>query len=230
MASVLERRGFLVGMSVVSAAALVPLSGCANGLGGFSFVEAVRRLLTLSSLSALDRLTGPGGFYDEQVARLDLPDVFGSRGGVLANILTGVVFRDRLQRTLANFAVDGAHRAAPVVADTIRVVGIANAVALIRGGPTAATSFLRQEMAGRLIDVMFPAIGDAMRVANDPVLGQALSAATGVDIPQVARNLASQADTIIWNEMGREESAIRADPRQTNDPILIAALTGAEAF
>ena len=67
MASGLERRGFLVGMSVVSAAALGPLSGCANGLGGFSFVEAVRRLLTLSSLSALDRLTGPGGFYDEQV-------------------------------------------------------------------------------------------------------------------------------------------------------------------
>jgi len=225
--SMVSKRCFIVGLGATSALAV---SGCAGGLGQFSFVEAVRRLLTLSSIAALDRLTGPGGFYDDQIARLNLPDVFGSRGGVLANILTGVVFRDRLQRTLANFAVDGARRAAPVVADTIRTVGFANAVALIRGGPTAATAFLRQEMAGRLIDVMFPAIGDAMRVANDPVLGQALSAMAGVDVAGVARGVALQADSIIWNEMGREESAIRADPRRTNDPMLIAALTGANAL
>jgi len=225
--ALIARRGVLAGMG---AASTLAIAGCAGGYGGFSFVEAVRRLLTLSSIAALDRLTAPGGFYDGQIARLNLPDVFGSRGGVLANILTGVVFRDRLQRSLARFAEDGARRAAPVVADAIRTVGFANAVALIRGGPTAATGFLRQEMAGRLIDVMFPAIGDAMRVANDPVLGQALSAVTGVDLGAVARDVAVQADTVIWNEMGREEQAIRADPRRTNDPLLIAALTGARAF
>jgi hypothetical protein len=221
MTSLIERRGFLLGAGAVS---VLGVSGCAGGLGQFSFVEAVRRLLTLSSYAAIDRLSAPGGFYDNQIARLGLPEVFGRRGGVLSNILTGVVFRDRLQRTLNRFAEDGARRAAPVVADTIRVVGIANAVALIRGGPTAATAFLRQEMAGRLVDVMFPAIGDAMRVANDPVLGQALAAISGVDIPAVARDLAIQADNAIWGEIGREEAAIRADPRRTNDPVLIAAL------
>lgn len=227
MTSLIERRGFLAGASATS---VLALSGCAGGLGQFSFVEAVRRLLTLSSYAAIDRLSAPGGFYDNQVARLGLPEVFGRRGGVLANIFTGVVFRDRLQRTLNRFAEDGARRAAPVVADTIRVVGIANAVALIRGGPTAATGFLRQEMAGRLVDVMFPAIGDAMRVANDPVLGQALAALSGVDVPAIARDLSVQADNVIWSEMGREESAIRADPRRTNDPVLIAALTGSNAL
>jgi hypothetical protein len=210
---------------------VLPLAGCANGFGGgFSFVDAVRRLLELSSFAAFDRLMAPGGFYDNQVARLNLPEVFGSRGGVMANILTGVLFRDRLQRSLNRFAEDGARRAAPLVADTIRTIGFANAVALIRGGPTAATGFLRQEMGGRLIDAMFPAIGDAMRVANDPVVGQALAALAGVDVPAIARDLAVQADNVIWMEMGREESAIRADPRRTNDPLLIAALTGANAL
>lgn len=225
-----SRRRFLVGAGAAGAASLVSLSGCASGFGGFSFVDAVRRLLELSSYTALDRLMAPGGFYENQVARLNLPDVFGSRGGVLANILTGVVFRDRLQRSLNRFAEDGARRAAPVVADTIRTVGIGNAVALIRGGPTAATGFLREAMAGRLIDVMFPAIGDAMRVANDPVVGQALGALAGVDIPALARDLSVQADNAIWGEIGREESAIRSDPRRTNDPLLIAALTGARAL
>lgn len=216
----IERRGFLAG---ASAASLLALSGCQSGFGAFSFVEAVRRLLTLSSYAALDRLMAPGGFYDNQVARLPLPDLFGSRGGILANILTGVVFRDRLQRTLNRFAEDGARNAAPVVADTVRTIGIANAVALIRGGPTEATGFLRQAMAGRLVDVMFPAIGDAMRVANDPVLGQALGALSGIDVPGIARDLSVQADNAIWGEIGREESAIRADPRRTNDPLIMAA-------
>lgn len=226
----IERRGFVLGMSALGLTAALPLGGCASGFGGFSFVDAVRRLLTLSSTAALDRLIAPGGFYDSQIARLALPDAFGSRGGVLANILTGVVFRDRLQRALNDVARDGARRAAPVVADTIRTVGFANAVALIRGGPTAATSFLRQEMAGRLIDVMFPAIGDAMRVAGDPVVGQAIATLSGVDIGGIARDLSVQADNAIWGEMGAEESAIRADPRRTNDPLLIAALTGANAL
>ena len=62
------------------------------------------------------------------------------------------------------------------------------------------------------------------------MLGQALSAMAGVDVAGVARGVALQADSIIWNEMGREESAIRADPRRTNDPMLIAALTGANAL
>ena len=221
MTGIYHRRGFLIGSGATS---VLALSGCAGGLGQFSFVDAVRRLLTLSSYAALDRLMAPGGFYGNQVARLDLPQVFGNRGGVLANILTGVVFRDRLQRQLNRFAEDGARNAAPVVADTIRTVGIANAVALIRSGPTAATGFLRQEMAGRLIDVMFPAIGDAMRLANDPLVGQAIAALSGVDIPAIARDLSVQADTAIWNEIGREESAIRADPRRTNDAMLIAAL------
>ena len=220
----LGRRRFIVGLGAAGAASAIALSGCASGFGQFSFVEAVRRLLTLSSYAAIDRLSAPGGFYDSQVARLALPEALGRRGNVLSNILTGVVFRDRLQRSLNRVAEDGARRAAPAVADTIRVVGIANAVALVRGGPTAATSFLRQEMAGRLVDVMFPAIGDAMRVANDPILGQALAALSGVDVPAIARDLSVQADNAIWGEMGREEAAIRANPRRTNDPVLIAAL------
>lgn len=218
-----SRRAVLGGLAGAAALpVLLALPGCAT-TERFSFVEAVRRLLMLSSMSAFDRLMAPGGFYDNQLARLDLPAVLGSRGGVMQNILAGPLFRDRLQRRLNRFAEDASYRAAPVVADTIRTVGFANAVALIRGGPTAATAYLRQEMAGRLVDVMFPAIGEAMRVADDPLTGQLLSAAIGVDVPALARDIAVRADQAIWGEIGREEAAIRADPRRTNDPVLMAA-------
>lgn len=215
----MNRRTILAG-GVATAALALP--GCSS-LGGFSLVEAVRRLLERSTRLAFARLMAPGGFWDNQLARLDLPDVFGSRGGVLQSILTSGPIKTKLQRELNHVAEDGARRAAPLVADAVRTIGIANAKALLRGGPVAATGFLRQNMGGSLIEAMVPALADGMRLARDPVVGQALAALTGVDVAGAARSLAVNADDAIWGAIGREETAIRANPESTNDPVLIAA-------
>ena len=95
---------------------------------------------------------------------------------------------------------------------------------LIRGGPTAATSYLRKSMGLALVDAMIPALGDAMRVANDPLLSQAITALAGIDTVEVARSVATSADNAIWSQIGTKESAIRANPAATRDPVLIAML------
>jgi len=218
--SSIARRNFLAGAAATS---LLALPGCAS-MGGFSMIEAVRRLLTLSTQGALARLMASGGFWDNSLARLDLPDVFGSRGGVLQGILSSALFKDRLQHQLNIVAEDGARRAAPIVAETVRTIGIANAVALIRGGPTAATGFLRDAMAGSLIPAMLPALGDGLRIARDPIVGQAIAALSGVDVNGVVGSLSEKADAAIWGEIGREEASIRANPERTNDPVLIGVL------
>ena len=216
----IARRTFIAGAAATS---IMALPGCAS-LGQLSLVDAIRRLLDRSTRGALARLVAPGGFYDNELARLDLPDVFGSRGNVLQSILTSAVFKGRLTKGLNSVAEDGARRAAPIIADTVRTIGIDNALALIKGGPTAATGFLRNAMGGRLIEAMVPALGDGLRVANDPIVGQAIAALTGVDVTGVARSLSGKVDNAIWGEIGREESAIRANPESTNDAVLIAAL------
>lgn len=216
----IARRHFLAGAAAVG---VLALPGCAS-MGGYSFTDAIRRLLMLSADNAFDRLTAPGGFWDSQVARIALPELYGRRGGVMQGILTSEAFRSQLHRRLNIFAEEGARRAAPVVAETVRTIGIANAVALIRGGPTAATSFLRDNMAGSLVNVMIPALGDAMRVARDPLVGQALSLLAGVDIGDAAQSLAMGADNAIWYQIGAEEADIRANPQKTNDPVLMGVL------
>ena len=212
------RRQFLTGLG--AGAALLVLGGCAT-TGGFSLVEAIRRLLALSTQNAFARLARDGGFYDNALTRLDLPDVLGTRGGVLQQILVSAVFKQRLQRAFNHFAEDAAYRAAPVVADAVRVIGVDNAVALVRGQPTGATDFLRDAMGGRLVETMVPALGDAMRVSKEPLVGQVLSALAGVDVGDVAQAFAGQVDNVIWAEIGREEAAIRANPQATGDPLLI---------
>lgn len=221
------RRRFIAGLG--ASGALLALPGC-QSFGGFSLVDAVRRLLFLSSERAFARMLAPGGFWNEQVATLGLDNLLGARGDILSRILTSSLFRDRLQDAFADIAFEGAERAAPIVTDAVRVIGISNAVALINGGPTAATDFLRHDLGTTLIEAMVPELGQAMRIAQEPLVGELLAGLTGVNVTSVAQNVSRNIDDAIWREMGFEESAIRRNPRSTNDPVLIGVLSGAGAF
>ena len=212
-----SRRAFMAGAGSIG---LVTLSGCAS-LPGFGFTDAIRRLLLLSSERAFARLTADGGFWDQQVGMIGLENVMGTRGNILASILTSTLFKSRLEDAFADLAIEGAERAAPIVADAVRVIGIQAAEQLVRGGPTAATSFLRGEMGNSLVEAMVPELGDAIRLASDPVIGRAIAQLSGVDVGGVASRFSGQINDAIWNEMGIEEAAIRRDPQATNDPLII---------
>lgn len=213
------RRALLAG--AVSAGAVLLLPACASTGPAFSMEEAVRRLLLAASENAFARLTEPGGFWDEQVARIGLDRFLGTRGNTLSRILTSQLFKDRLEERFATFAIDASFRAAPVVTDAVEVIGFANALELVRGGPSAASDFLRLELGSALIDAMVPELGEAIRLANDPLIGEALGALTGVRVGEVAGRIGREVDDAIWGEIAREEAAIRADPRSTRDPVLI---------
>lgn len=218
-----SRRRFMAGAGATGA--LLVLPGC-ESLGGFSLVDAVRRLLFLSSERAFARMLGPDGYWDEAVETIGLQDLIGSRGGVVASILTSTLFKSRLEDAFADIALDGAERAAPIVTDAVRVIGIENAIALINGGPRAATGFLQDNLGTTLVEAMIPELGQAMRIASEPLVGELLAGLTGVNITGVAQNVSSRIDNAIWNEIGFEESQIRANPGATGDPLLIGVLGG----
>ena len=223
-----SRRAFMAGAGALGG--LLVLPGCTSGLGGFSFTDAIRRMLLLSSERAFARLTSDGGYWDDAVANIGLSSLLGTRGNVLSNILTSALFKSRLEDAFVEIAEEGAYRAAPIVADTVRTIGFANAVALVRGGPTAATEFLRGNMGETLISAMVPEIGQAMRLAQDPLVGQLISGLVGIDLAGVSRNFSANIDNAIWREMGIEEAAIRANPRETRDPLLIGVFGAAGAL
>ena len=212
------RRSLLAGAA--GAGAFILLPGCAT-TGGFNLTEAVRRLLLLASENAFARLTAPGGFWDEQVARIGLNQLLGTRGDVLSRILTSSLVKDRLEERFASFAIDASFRAAPIVTEAVQVIGFENAIDLVRGGPSAASTYLRGEVGTALLDAMVPELGKALQLAEDPLVGQALGALTGVNITDVASRIGREVDDAVWGEIGREEAAIRANPESTRDPLLI---------
>ncbi|NVE94273.1 DUF4197 domain-containing protein [Altererythrobacter lutimaris] len=215
--------GLLAGTTVLA------LPAC-QSLPGFSLTEAIRRLLTVSSENAFARLTAADGFWDDQVAKVGLSSLLGTRGDVLSDILTSALFKDRLNEAFADIAIEGSYRAAPLVADAVRVIGIENAEALVRGGPRAATAFLQGEMGGQLIEAMVPELGRAIEVASDPLVAQLINGLTGTDVGVIAQRLAGNVNDAIWTEIGFEEEAIRRDPRSTNDPLLIGVFGAGAAL
>jgi Protein of unknown function (DUF4197) len=204
------------------AGATLALPGCAS-LPGFSLTDAIRRILTLSSQNAFALLLQPNGFYDSNVARIALPDRFGgsSGGGILSAVLQSRSFRDKLQRQLNRAAEKGAERAAPLVADAVRNISIEDAAALIRGGPQAATGFLRGKMGLALVDAMLPGISDGLRLFDDATISKAVQSVTGFDVGSLASDINRKAENAIWSAIGAEEESIRANPQKTNDPLLI---------
>ncbi|MEQ1509581.1 MAG: DUF4197 domain-containing protein [Sphingopyxis sp.] len=210
---------------------LLALSGCASMGGGFSLVDAIRRLLTLSSQRAFATLLQPNGFYDSSIARIALPGQFASGGSILSQLLGSAPVRERLTRSLNNVAERGAERAAPIITDAITSISIADAASIVRGvgGSNAATALLEQQLGSGLISAMFPVVGDALRLASNDIVGQALRAVSGYDIAGLARDVTDGANRGIWRAIGAEESAIRANPGATNDPLLMGVFGLARA-
>ena len=221
-----SRRFLVLGTALL--APLLVLPGCATTGSGGDLTEGLRRLLGISSQRALARLVTDNGYFNDPVARIALPAGLNDRStAVLGALLRSAPVQRELAIVVNRAAGDAADRAAPLIYDSIRSLTFSDAVAIVRGGPTAATSYLERAIGDRIIDAMFPEVGDALRqFGSGSILGPVLGAATGIDIPAIQRAVTDQASQGLWRAIGREEAAIRAEPARAGDPLVEKILSG----
>jgi hypothetical protein len=212
MDQLLSRRTLLVAGCTLP---LLALPGCAS-IPGLGMVDAIRRLLTLSSQRAFAGLLQENGFFQDELARVPVPEA-----GALAALVRVPFVQTQLLRLMNRAAADAAEVAAPIVYDQVRSMSFGDAVALVRGGPTAATDFLERAMGNAIVDAMFPRVGTALRAFDNGILNQVVRNATGIDFQRLQRHVAESASRGIYRAIGREEAAIRANPRATGDPLII---------
>jgi hypothetical protein len=192
--------------------------------------EAVRQLMVLASQNALASLGQPNGFLTSNVARFGLPVLFASKVATSTGPLAQAAFRQQLIQRLNLHAEAGARGATPTVAQAARKLPIVNAAGILRGhGPTAATSAMRLEMGSGLVNALRIPIEQALIVAQDPIIAEAIAARPGVTLGDVAHAIAISADNGIWYEIGSAEAKIRANPAATGNAALAAALAATPA-
>ena len=212
----LSRRSLLVAGCTLP---LLALPGCAS-IPGFGMVDALRRLLTVSSQRAFANLLTDNGFFSDELARVPLPPQLAGAGGIASALLRSPAVQNQLLGVMNRAASNAAEAAAPVVYDSIRHMTIGDAMALVRGGPTAATGFLQRAMGTAIVDAMFPGVGNALRLFDNGIVNQVVQAATGISFAGLQRHVSETAANGIYRAIGREEAAIRANPRSANDPVI----------
>jgi hypothetical protein len=102
-------------------------------------------------------------------------------------------------------------------------MSITDAIRIVRGGSSAATDYLAAQMGDRIFDAMFPNVGSALRRLDNGVVNRVLQHATGINFPGLQADVARKGTAGIYRAIAREEAAIRANPRETGDPIIIGA-------
>jgi hypothetical protein len=200
--------------SILAAGLALPLAalpGCST-VGAYGYEDAVRRLLTIASQRAFARLRQEGGFQADGPTRIALPAEIGE--AVQATLSPQVNYAARL----------AAERAAPIVRDAIQSMAITDPAALFRGGATAATDLLKQEMGESLFSLIAPEVGNALRLGDGEIVDQALAAGAGLNFEGLRLDIARKASDGIYRAIAREEAAIRADPTSVGDLILRSAL------
>jgi hypothetical protein len=219
MDQLLTRRSLLAGALTLP---LLGLPACTT-VGDFVGPElevAIRNLLTTSSQRAFSRLLADEGFFADELARVDLPEELGRSGAIAAALLRTNAVQQQLLRLMNSAAADAAQAAAPVIYDRIRTMSITDALALARGGPTAATDYLQRQLDTAIVDAMFPGVGRALRVLDSGLVDRVAQAATGLSFAGLQRHVAEEAAEGIYAAIGREEARIRADPSSVDDPTL----------
>jgi hypothetical protein len=213
----MTRRSLLAGGLCILA---LPACTTVGDVAGPGLGEAIRRLLTSSSQRAFGRLLTQEGFFADDLARVDLPGELARGSGVAAALLRTSAVQQQLLRVMNRAAGEAAEAAAPVVYDHISRMSISDALALRRGGPTAATDYLQRSLGTAIVDAMFPRLGPALRLLDSGIVNQLAQSATGMTFARLQRHVAEEAAEGIYKAIGREEAAIRANPNSVDDPII----------
>ncbi len=215
----IDRRKFL---AAGVAATMLALPGCAS-LPAFSLTDAIKRLLTLSSQNAFAQLLQPNGFFESQVARISVPERLG--GTRVTNIATAVLrskpIQKRLLKQVNRAAETGADLAAPIIADSIRNMSIADAAAIIKGGDRAATTLLQNQMGTSLPTRILPGVSKGLNLFDNEIINLVLAQVSDINFADISEDVTAKVSDAIYRSIGAEEAKIRANPQATNDPVLI---------
>lgn len=216
----LGRRGF---MAATGGVGLLVLSGC-TGVKTAVYSAVIRRMMVRSADKAIANMTAPGGFWEQTLASSDIGSFMGPYQPALKAYLMTPTVEKSVQQGLEKVARGAAKEVAPVMGRFVAEVGIKNAQAIAEGGPTAAAEYLRQNSNGALAKAMNSQIVQALAQSDQPILPLLREQLATIDTTQITNAISQRLEDVMWDEVGKAEAEIRANPELTRDAELIDLL------
>lgn len=214
------RRQFLIGAAATTL--VLPFGNMAQAQGlGFG------RLLGGASDNALNKLSQPNAFYDDEDIRVGLPFV-GGRGGLFGSLLNGASrlgLLDGIVRTVNDAAGVAAGEAKPIFRNAINDISF-NDVPGIARESDGGTQYLRRsandDLHAKLSPLIDTALGDlgAYNQLDNLSERHSFVRRAGLTREGMNRTVTDQGLDGIFSYMGSEEQALRANPIGTIGDVL----------
>ncbi|MCH8542271.1 MAG: DUF4197 domain-containing protein [Alcanivorax sp.] len=141
-------------MAALAALSLLVTAGCANlnefldgsGLGGEQpqLVAGIKQTLELSSTRAADTLSAPGGYANDPLLRITMPEQAQAVTSTLRQFGMGR-YVDRVEALMNQGAEQAASEARDMFVSAVRNMTVTDALDIVRGDDTAATRYFRNQ-------------------------------------------------------------------------------------
>ena len=205
-------RTLFVAASLALAAFGAPASAQVSG-------NSLKEMLGKASDNALDQLAKPGAFSADDAIRIALPGAGGKGMGDLMNMASKAGLTGDINGALNRAAETAAGQAKPIFRAAIDRVNFKDAVAILRGGDTGATDYLKKTTGGEIKAKLLPLVRSALDQSG--VMKQASQLkAFGMDGSKLTDYVTGKTSDGIFTYVGREETKARQDPLGTGGALL----------
>ena len=197
-----------------------------GGLSNDDIVAGLKEALTVGAQNSSSKLSAVNGFFADAAIKVLLPPEAKNAESALRSIGLGNMVDDAVL-SMNRAAEEASKSATPIFVNAIKSMSIQDAVGILRGNDSAATSYLKVKTTPDLVSAFRPVIDDALQKTNATKYWKDV-VDTYNNFPTTFHKINSdltgyvtdKALTGMFHEVSLEEQKIRKDPAARVTDIL----------
>ena len=158
-----KKKGSLFG-KVTSAVNSVK-GGKGTSLSNEDIVSGLKEALSLGAKKSADKLSAADGFFKDAAVKVLMPPEAQKVEKALRSIGAGKLVDDAIL-SFNRAAEDASKSAAPIFIDAVKNMSIQDALGILKGPDTAATSYLKKATTANLTNAFKPTIDSSLKKVN----------------------------------------------------------------
>ncbi|BAV04619.1 Protein of unknown function [Filimonas lacunae] len=192
-------------------------SGSSDSLSSSTIASGLKEALSQGVQKGTTKLSSVDGFFKDAAVKILLPAEAQNVEKKLRSVGLGYMV-DSAILTMNRAAEDASKSAAPIFVNAIKEMSITDAVGILKGSDTAATTYLKVKTTSPLAAAFKPVIETSLsKVGATKHWNTLITAYNKIPLvskinPDLSAYVTEKALTGVFYQVGQEEKAIRKDP------------------
>lgn len=140
-------------------------SGSSSSLSTDQIVQGLKEALSLGAQKSASKLSGVDGFLKDAAVKILMPEEVQQYEARLRAIGLGK-YLDQAITSMNRAAEDASKTAAPIFVNAVKKMTIQDALGILKGNDTSATTYLKNTTSSALTDSFSPVIDSALKKVN----------------------------------------------------------------